>query len=281
MSFRIRKGILFLFLSLFTFTSYSDNLLQQNENFNLDYLYILGETASLKGQKQTAAALFRKINENKTGFHIQLRLAQEYWDQGLIKSAKIVCRQIINQFSEKTSAPARLLLAEIYRAARLFDQAMEQYERVLSVFPNHYQALFNQTLLLIALRHPLPSNRLSLFKDSSTFYKSMGDIYLEQNQTDLAVQAFQNAFQLDPSSRYAAWRLFQLCGQKNQLRLFIDFMEKTKHSDSYMISLLARAYLRQGKRQKVQTYLADLLWDDPIVLDLRAEWTMGPFSRKL
>ena len=287
-----KKGILFLWLLLFSCISYSQethlrskkihSLSQNRTGFNNgDYFYILGETASLKGQKKTAVSLFQQINRHKTGFYIQWRLAQEYWSQGFIKSAETACKQIISQFSEKISVPARLLLARIYQSSRLFNQAMEQYERVLSIFPHHSQALFHQTVLLVSLRRPIPSKKLFLFKNNSSWHTAVGDIYLKQNRMDLAVQAFQRAFQLDSSSRYTAWRLFHIYNQKNQISLFIDFMEKLRHSDAYMNALLGRAYLQQGKRQKVQAHLADLLWDDPAVLDLRAEWTMGPLSHNL
>ena len=272
---RLFFTILILFMPLLDV--YAQTLDSKQHNISLDYLYLTGEMAVLEGRQKLALSLFNQINTYEEGAEIQLRLAQEYWNQGLRRQAEMVCKKIIQKFQGDIAISARMLIAEIYSSVELFSKALEQYEKILSIHSDYRPALFYQALSLKRMFQSIPEKTLKLFKDDSQFHFALGNIYLEQQKKEQAVRAFKTAFRLDLSHRLAVWKLFQIYSQINKPHLFIQFIEEQESTrfDSYIDTLLARAYLRQGHLQKTQDYMADLLWNDPAVLDLKAEWTMG------
>ena len=266
-----------LILLVSSLSVYVKALDSKKHNISLDYLYLAGEMAVLEGRSKLALSLFNQISTDEEGGEIQLRLAQEYWNQGLRHQAERMCKKIIQTFQGNVVISARMLMAEIYSSIELFDKALEQYKKILKSHPTYRPALFYQALSLKRLHRPIPEKTLKLFKDDSHFHFALGNIYLEQEEKDQAIQAFKTAFRLDLSHRLAVWKLFQIYSQIGKPHLFIQFIEEQESTrfDSYVDTLLARAYLRQGLFQKTQDYIADLLWSDPAVLDLKAEWTMG------
>lgn len=241
--------------------------------FNQDYLYLSLELASLEGNHDQALKFLEQIDLDKKNPDIQLRKAQEFKNKGLSLKSQRICEFLIQKFPQHQSVviESHLLLGEINRSLKLFKKALFQYEKVLEINPSHQKALFEHSLLLVQMEQALPLNRKQLFEENFSFYRALGDIYLEKGFKSQALASFKKSLSLNPSDRYVAWRLFQL----EKPLSYIKFLEHLKPSDSFVISLLGRSYLKTKQKEKVQGYLEDLLWSDHSVLALKAEWIMG------
>ena len=236
-----------------------------------DYAYILGEISSLEGKSGKAISHFKQILKSQIKSPLRLRLAWEYLNQGLVYEAQKECEKFIS-FSyqhEKGLLKAYMMLAGIYTASNQLDKALEQYEKVFQIEPLYLEARMNQALLLEELQKKAPSYVLNLLDQEPHFHQKRGDIYLIKGEEKKAIKSFKKALNLDSSQRAAALRLFQIYGYKNQYSSMTSFMENTTFQDIYIASLMVRAYLKQGKKEKAFEKLENLLLDHPLVQNLR------------
>ena len=126
----------------------------------------------------------------------------------------------------------------------------------------------HHSLLSEKLQHPIAPSVLQKLKYQAEFHQHRGDFLLSQGEESKAIQSFKQALKLEPSNRTAALRLFQIYGYKNQYHLLTNYMEKSDFQDTYIVSLMARAYLRQGKQEKMLEKLESLLLDHSMIHNL-------------
>ena len=259
------KFLIYLIL-VTSFYSYS-------KDFQHLYLYLSAEVASREGNHDQSLHFLNQLWGLTKHPQVLLKKAQEFKNKGLTFQSQKICRSLIQRLKNDKSVQTAcyLLLAEVNQSLRLFDKALLDYKKVLEMEPFHPQALLKVTLLQVQKGKKLSSYQKSLFKDDFSFHYSLGEIYLKKGLKNQALDSFKKSLSLNPSHRYSAWRIFQL----EKPSLYISFVEKLNPLDSFVISLLARAHLKQNQRSKAQEYLEDLLWNDRSILDLKAEWIMG------
>ena len=239
------------------------------------YHYLAGELSSLSGKEKLAEFHFKKgfkaqIGKKKDFWH--WRLTQEYFQQGLSHKALNEGLQLIKLSQNKRLIfSAHLLLARIYTDIQMNQKALRQYQHALNIRPFDKTALLNEAALIALLGKNLPVRSRQILNREPLFHQYMGDIYWMRGFENKAVQSFKKALQQAPSDRVSALRLFQIYGQKNKFDQWTKFMEKQNIEDAYITSLTAQAYLKQDKREKALEKLEDLLWDHPIVQDLRVQ----------
>ncbi len=197
---------------------------------------------------------------------VHFRLAQEYLKQGLIEQAQKQCEIFIDQSRSKTEKiRGYLLLAEIQTSMNQLKSALKLYEQIIKTDKNHKTALLHHSLLSEELKRPIAPSVLQKLKYQTEFHQYRGDFFLSQGEELKAIRSFKQALKLEPSNRRAALKLFQIYGYKNQYHLLTNYMEKSDFQDTYIVSLMARAYLRQGKQEKMLEKLENLLLDHSMV----------------
>lgn len=243
---------------------------------NADYHYLIAEISSLEGREHETINHLNKILQIPSKIYstgmVHFRLAQEYLKQGLIDQAQTECESfIIQNHSTKEQIKGHLLLAGIQTSMNQLESALKQYEQILKIDENHKEALLHHSLLLEELKSPISPSVFQKLEHYTEFHQYRGDFYLSQGAESRAIHSFKKALKLEPSNRIAALRLFQIYGYKDQYHLLTNFMEKAGFQDTYIVSLMARAYLRQGKQKKMLEKLEDLLLDHPLIHNLQAE----------
>ena len=269
---------------LFSFFSCASNLKNFSTNSQIDiysqkhsdYHYLKAEISSLEGRTNKAINLFNSVlqapSQTNSSNTVHFRLAQEYLKQGLIDQAQIECESFITQNHDPNKQiKGYLLLAEIQTSMNQLELALKQYEQILKIDKNNKEALLQYGLLLEEFKRPITPSVLQTLVHQTEFHQHRGDLYLSQGEELKAIHSFKKALKLEPTNRTAALRLFQIYGYKNQYHLLTNFMEKADFQDTYIVSLMARAYLRQGKQDKMLEKLENLLLDHPLIHNLQAE----------
>ncbi|MDE0151765.1 MAG: tetratricopeptide repeat protein [Bdellovibrionales bacterium] len=234
-----------------------------------DYHYLIAEISSLEGQTQKSIDSFNNVLKNSPANIVHFRLAQEYLKQGLIDQAQTECEKFIAQSpTSNKQTKGYLLLAGIHTSMNQLELALKQYENILKINKNNKSALLQYVLLMEEFNRPVSDSILQKLAHQTEFHQHKGNLYLSQGKEQKAIHSFKKALELEPSNRMAALRLFQIYGYKNQYHLLTQFMEKTDFQDTYIASLMARAYLRQGKQDKMLEKLEDLLLDHPVIHNL-------------
>lgn len=239
-----------------------------------DYHYLIAEISSLEGQEHRAIKYFNNIlqaplSHTRSNSTVRFRLAQEYLKQGLIDRAQMECESfIVQNYNVREQIKGYLLLAGIKTSMNRLESALHQYEKILEIDKNHSEALLHHSLLLGELKRPISPIVLQKLDYQSEFHQYRGDFFLSQGEELKAIDSFKKALKLEPLNRTAALRLFQVYGYKNQYHLLTNFMEKIDFQDTYIVSLIARAYLRQGSEKKMLEKLENLLMDQPFIHNL-------------
>lgn len=260
---------------LFCFSCLSHSQIPSNSSqFNIyshkiaDYHYLIAEISSLEGKTHTAIDHFNSIlqtfPQTDSVNIIYFRLAQEYLKQGLIDQAQTECEKfILKNHIKKAQIKGYFLLASIYMSTSQLKPALKQYQKILKIDQHNKEALLQYGLLLEELKYPIAPALLKKLELKTEFHQYRGDLYLSQGNEWQAIHAFKKALQLEPSNRTAALRLFQIYGYKNQYSQLTDFMEKSDFQDTYIVSLMAKAYFRQGRPKKMLEKMENLLLNQP------------------
>ena len=265
----------FFLLICLSWSVFSYSQLDQRQVFSNDYLYLVGEMASLERQPYKAISYFKKAHKEP---FLRLRLVQEYIKQGWWDHARRECLALLaGKPAHGIMISVRLLLAEVYASTMQLDRAITQYGQILNTHPLHKQALFHQTLLKLKTQPSSIVKIPDILNKNPLFHQHSGDIYFMLGDEAKAIQSFKKALKWNPSHRISALRLFQIYSRKGQYQRFTNFMEKQRFEDTYLVSLTARAYLRQGLLEKAQPLMENLLWDHPLNKELMAEITVGLF----
>ncbi len=280
----IHKNRWILWIALFFCCSCVSNLKLSSTNpqldiysqKNSDYHYLIAEISSLEGREYEAIDHFNSILQAPSHLYsaniVHFRLAQEYLKQGLIDQAQTECENFITQNHNTTEKiKGYLLFAGIQTSMNQLESALKQYEQIIEIDQNHKEALLHYSLLLEELKRPITPLVFQKLEYQAEFHQYRGDFYLSQGEELRAIHSFKRALELEPSNRVSALRLFQIYGYKNQYHLLTNFMEKADFQDIYIVSLMARAYLRQGKQEQMLEKLEDLLLDRPLIHNLQAE----------
>lgn len=269
----------YIFFAFFCFSCASSLKLSTQPQIDIysqkysDYHYLIAEISSLEGQTQKSIDFFNNVLKKKLNTFsaniVHFRLAQEYLKQGLIDQAQTECEKFIAQnHTSNKQTKGYLLLAGIHTSMNQLELALKQYENILKINKNNKEALLQYVLLMEELNRPVSTSILQKLVHQTEFHQHKGNLYLSQGKEQKAIHSFKKALELEPSNRMAALRLFQIYGYKNQYHLLTQFMEKTDFQDTYIASLMARAYLRQGRQDKMLEKLEDLLLDHPVIHNL-------------
>lgn len=270
-----KRGVFGVFLffcfSCLSHPKVSSNSLQFDINSQKasDYNYLIAEISSLEGKTHIAINHFNSILQTPLKGDskniVNFRLAQEYLKQGLIEQAQAKCEEfILKSPTKKEQIKGYLLLASIYMSMNQVELALNQYQKIIKIDQQNTKALLQYGLLLEERKHPINPSILKKLELKTEFHQHRGDLYLSQGKEPQAIHAFKKALQLEPTNRTAALRLFQIYGYKDQYHQLTDFMEKANFQDTYIVSLMAKAYLRQGRQKKMLEKMEDLLLDSPV-----------------
>ena len=120
-------------------------------------------------------------------------------------------RQLLNSIKEralsqclaKESLDAALQRGNIHLLADEFSAAIEQYERILTEFPNHRDALANKGFSLAALQHPEAAaacyaRLLTIYPEDALHWFNLGNVLKDMNRFDTARGVYEKAIDLQP-----------------------------------------------------------------------------------
>ena len=228
-----------------------------------DYHYMLGEIASLEQKGNTALLRFNQsLSYDQKNAYLLLRRAQELFHQGFVEQALRETRQLFHLLDNKPKEKlkAHLLLAQIYQATKQTQFSIDQYNLVLKIDPNHFQANLQYALLSIE-KNITPRQRvLDFLANVADFHHYKGDLYLSQGDESRAIHSFKQVLSIDPQHRKSTLRLFQIYKHKDQIEDFLRLIEKSSIKDSYISSLLVSAYLDQRESVKALRHMENVLW---------------------
>ncbi len=242
-----------------------------------DYHYILGEISSLEEKRDVALFQFNQVlSYDKKNPYLRLRKAQELFEQGLIDQARIESEQLVKECDK--GSPQKidiyLFLAQIYHSMNWPQKALDQYHQILQIQPQHPEALLQYALLSIEKGVTPAQGILRSLDHLPDFHHYKGDIYLSQGNEQKAIASFKKAFSLDSGHRRAVLRLFQIYEYKDQIHRIIKLIEQSTFQDTYILSLVAQAYLKKGDKVQVLRQIENLLWDHPLVQSFKKEWLL-------
>jgi serine/threonine protein kinase/Tfp pilus assembly protein PilF len=144
--------------------------------------------------------------------------------------------RILNEIAEKypREKQAHYLLARYYRSERLYDKAIEEFNKTLGLDPNHGKA--HNTLALLYLTLDNFEKAIEHFKKYASVspgepnpINSIGWTFFLKGEIDEAIAKFKEALEIRPDFRYSNWSLAYVYAfredYKETLRLIDRYIE--------------------------------------------------------
>jgi serine/threonine protein kinase/tetratricopeptide (TPR) repeat protein len=137
-------------------------------------------------------------------------LAEAYWrkfeisrDARLVNDALVHCRAALDLDGE--SAPASVTRGKIYLGTGRFEEARQQFRRIVEMQPLHAEAHIGQASALEALNRPEEAERayrtaIQLKPDYWGGYNELGYFYYRQGRYSEAAEQFTHVVQLTPDN---------------------------------------------------------------------------------
>jgi tetratricopeptide (TPR) repeat protein len=207
---------------------------------------------------------------------VYTRLATEYVKKGMMSEAMEACNSALG--IDPTFVDARLLLAGLYSAAHENDEALAQYDKVLSTQPKHEEAAVYRAQTLVDLDRVADATKsLNTFvkknPDSTLAWFSLGRVEESQDHFKPAVIAYKKAIELRPSFNQPALSLAYLYEQKKMdaqaIAVYKDLYEETQ--DPTAANRLATVYLKQERYDLAVPYLESLAAADSEDMNTRVK----------
>jgi tetratricopeptide (TPR) repeat protein len=213
----------------------------------------------------------------------------------LARAIETFLQQLAGQSGgEEQALKLKRTLAESYRRQLRFDKAAHLYQQVLDQKPDDLAAIsmlvayhsnkmnwIPATRLLVRQMDLLPKNMVTC-----AHRQHLGDLYLLQGETELAVQAYGEALDADSEcfDVEAGWKLWKLILEKKDTYRLCEWGPRLVDSDltdAQKVSVcreLGRAWLKEGREQKIaMQYFERVLAHGQ--MDLEFAWEMANLAR--
>jgi len=175
--------------------------------------------------------------------------AEHHMKGGDIKTAEVLCQQVLVRDKANTDAMGMLGLIALYR--RQFDRAREILSRAVVRQPHSYTLHGNLGVCLAelgqeqgAVHHFQEAIRLN--PTSVELYHNLAEFYEKLNKLDKAQEAIEQALKMDPASVWTAYYLAKIKNRRGALDEAAVILEKIT-ADHPEHPLMPRVFHLQGK----------------------------------
>jgi tetratricopeptide (TPR) repeat protein/TolB-like protein len=266
--------------------NYFEKAVGQDSSFALAHLYLAGSLVWL-GERNAANEAYKKAKyfsakaTEKERFLIDGRYALAV-ENNLEQAFQIFKRMAEKYPQEKESHYG---LADIYSVKKLYNLAIEEYDKILELNPHD-----GETLRLIAFRYYQLGNYekaieylkqvVSIFPKDNLARLMMGRFYFEMGKLHESLENYKEAFELDPSAGFD-WKASYVCALRE------DYQETIKWID-YNINRNRVLYLRRwaefvkifylywlGSLDEAMSYLHGYMNNESQEAKANASWMMG------
>lgn len=150
-----------------------------------------------------------------------------YFKEDLVKADSI--GQIYVNTYPKYIEP-HLLMATIHSIQKKYDRAIEEFNTILRMNPEHLTALNDLGYLYAKMSDYERAldcyRRYAAIKTDSNMYDSMADIYYDMGNLENALTNFKESFKLCPRCYWSAMKVARCYAQKEEYSIAIDWTEK-------------------------------------------------------
>jgi tetratricopeptide (TPR) repeat protein len=229
------------------------------------YHFSLGQSYALEGSAEKAIEEYKlALVYDPSSAVIHTRLATEYVKRGLLTFAIEECKTAL--IHDAKYSDARLLLAGLYGATKLVDEALKEYDSVLKLDPlnaeTHKEVLVFKASLLIEegrAKDAIPALRqlLKLDPDSYLGHYYWGRALAKQGDVTGAAASFKKSMELKRAFSQAALALGALYEEKNRqldaIRTYEEYFADVR--DEQVAARLAQLHLERNEYRKALRYL--------------------------
>jgi tetratricopeptide (TPR) repeat protein len=207
-------------------------------------LFIKANDASVRGDFQTAAQIFKSVVElDPSDPFVRKKLSFELIRSGELKEAEKILAEVFKESGE-TDESVGLILASVYSTLEKPKQARAVYSRLLKLDPESEEACLYQTRLYAAEKmykdaHSLLSNCESRAVDNPVFSFFRGKLEFDHGNKTQAKMYFEKALKIDPSYTQAVLAIGALFEEKENLlaalKIYKTFVNKEINSSNAQV----------------------------------------------
>jgi protein O-GlcNAc transferase len=226
---------------------------------------------------------------------IAVRLAQDLdWRRDVVERMRsrhgdlyedTTCVRVLEDFYMAVTSPQKVeeILSEgiSHQQAGRLEEARHLYRKILWQQPQDFNALYLSGTIAYRLGNNSDAIRylqqtVFLRSDHAEAHKKLGDIFLEQDETEEAITAYQNALKYKPENFDARFNLANLLYQSGDSNgAAVQYEQVIAHNPDFVLaySNLSAILHTQGKVEAAADYLRRALDIDPDLAE--ANYNMG------
>jgi tetratricopeptide (TPR) repeat protein len=242
-------------------------------------LFIKGNDASMRGDFQTAAKIFRSVAElQPEDAYIKRKLAYELIRSGELKESEKILEAVFKK-SKSTDESVGLILASLYTSLDKIKEARSTYERLLVLNPDSEEACLYLSRSYVAEKlykeaHAILANCEKRATDNPVFSFFKGRIEYDRGNKSAAKVYFEKSLKIDPNYAQAALAIGALYEEKENflaaLKVYKNFVDVEANSNNtQVLSRLVTIMFSQEKNSEVIPYAETLSSLDNADLNLK------------
>jgi tetratricopeptide (TPR) repeat protein len=207
-------------------------------------LFIKGNDASMRGDFQTAARIFRLVSElQPEDSYIKRKLAYELIRSGELKESEKILETVFKN-SQSTDESVGLILASLYGSLEKTKEARATYQRLLTLNPDSEEACLYLSRSYVAEKlykeaHALLSSCEKRATDNPVYSFFKGRIEYDRGNKTQAKVFFEKSLKIDPSYAQAALAIGALYEEKENfqaaLKIYKTFVDDEANSTNTQV----------------------------------------------
>lgn len=266
--------------------NYFEKALGQDSSFALAYLYLAVSSTWLQ-ERNAANEAYKKAKYFSSRATEKERLLIDgryalYVENNLEEAFRIFKRMAENYPQEKE---AHLGLADIYSSKKLFNLAIEEYDKILELNPHD-----GETLRFIAFSYYLLGNYekaieylkkvVSIFPRDFLARLMMGRFYFEMRKLDESLEKYKEAFEIDPNVGID-WKPSYVCALQEDYKETIKWIDYDINNNNFpylkrwgeFVKIFYLYWL--GSLDEAMSYLHRYMNNESQEARANASWMMG------
>lgn len=242
-------------------------------------LFIKGNDASMRGDFQTAAKIFRSVAElQPEDAYIKRKLAYELIRAGELKESEKILEAVFKK-SNSTDESIGLILASLYGTLDKVKEARATYQRLLTLNPDAEEACLYLSRSYVAEKlfkeaHALLSSCEKRASDNPVYAFFKGRVEYDRGNKTAAKTHFERSLKIDPTYAQAALAIGALHEEKEDflsaLKVYKKFVDSDSNgSNTQVLSRLVTIMFSLEKNAEVIPYAETLSSLDNTDLNLK------------
>lgn len=242
-------------------------------------LFIKGNDASMRGDFQTAAKIFRSVAElQPEDAYVKRKLAYELIRAGELKESEKILEAVFKK-SNSTDESIGLILASLYGTLDKVKEARSTYQRLLTLNPDAEEACLYLSRSYVAEKlfkeaHALLSSCEKRASDNPVYSFFKGRVEYDRGNKTGAKNHFERSLKIDPTYAQAALAIGALYEEKEDfvsaLKVYKKFVDLDSNgSNTQVLSRLVTIMFSLEKNAEVIPYAETLSSLDNTDLNLK------------